>query len=198
MNGIFIKKVLDIMFISVYISLQIKEEEARMKRIFFIFGSAFLLLFAPSLIHADELFLGPEAFVPTNSGILYEIGSIETGMTATTGSPDGLFSAQIILPQGAKITGYTVFYKDNSASSFWFRMIRVVQYSGGWNSIFPSWNSAELSTDRQIVKKSDVNWAYAEIKNEACTYHFYVRFVSVEEGQDLVFYGAKIFYKMPV
>lgn len=168
-----------------------------MKRVFFVCGSVFLLIFAPLAVRADELFLGPESFVPLHSSTLYDINASEYGIQMASGSPTYIFSAPIHLPQGAKITGYTVFYMDNSTSSMWFRMIRVVQYTGGWNEIFPYWYTAEETTTRQIVKKTDVNWTYSEIRNEACTYNFYVSFQSAEEGANLRFYGVKIFYKMP-
>ncbi|MBI4722195.1 MAG: hypothetical protein HY769_04235 [Candidatus Stahlbacteria bacterium] len=130
--------------------------------------------------------VGGEAFVPGANVDYYNTYGNGGAYIAITGS--GALVAPVHLPQGAVVTGFKVFFDDNSASDMTVHLARLNLAAGAYN-----WMATVSSTSiTGYGSGTDESISYATIDNTAFGYHIYA--YSTAWDSNLKIMGAVVTY----
>lgn len=154
-------------------------------------------MFIPLIAHGDFLTLYPPDFVSLGTNDPYVQAAVQI-YVQTGSSTNQFFTAPLHLPDGAKITGATVFYYDNSASSLYVWIGREKIYDGQQlTQNILTWSSSGAQDAWRNEKTTSVNWAYNTINNAGAIYYVQIGFPGGGDGASLRFVCVKVWYNVP-
>lgn len=175
-----------------------------MKKSIFICLLLSLILIPVMLNGAEVVFLAPSSFEAFDHANYHSLTSECIFFDDDFSRANIDYTAQLQLPEGAKISSYVVFYMDNQTDTeLSVKLVRQNRYDGTQNTIITEWTSTNSSGTHRTYKNTNVNYQYNKILNNACTYHVNISFKAASGGtspydyQNLKLYAVKVFYMPP-
>lgn len=140
--------------------------------------------------------IGPSEFVPNGHTDPY----LQTGVFIqmdSGGTVSSFFYAPLNLPDNAKITGMTVYYRDNSSKNIYITVLKEKQYDTGQLAVgIINWNSVGAVDSNQISKTTSVDFSFNKVVNSGSVYTIEVHFSNGGDGINLRLNAIKIWYSM--
>jgi hypothetical protein len=143
---------------------------------------------AYSTPHTRYFVVGGEGFLPT-SDVAYSNSGAMGGAYVSSGSV--AMAAPVHLPHGAVVTGFKVFFYDNSTSDLTVRLARIPLASGAYFYLGEV-NSSGISG---WGNRTDTTISYATVDNSQYSYHVKV-YCTSWAGYNLRIMGAVVTYTM--
>jgi hypothetical protein len=164
---------------------------------YFLSASLFLFfLFIPLAVQAEYITLYPADFVSLGYNDPY-VQSASRIYVESGSSTNQFFIAPLHLPEGARITGVTVYYYDNSPKTLYAWIFREKLYdTQQLSSTVCTWSSSGASDSFRNSTTYNVDWSLNRVRNASAIFTVEIGFPNGGDGYNLRFICIKVRYRM--